>query len=106
MGIIAEIEAGLFDSDLAEIKKAVDARAQKLRMSHSKDDFNVGDRVVFNDYCGTKYMRGHEGTVIRKKQKKLVVVLDKPVGRFAIYTAGGEVRSAEITVPPQIVDHV
>lgn len=106
MNIIEEINAGLHDLVLADLAKAVEARSRKIRMSHSKDDFNVGDRVVFNTMTGTKYMQGREGTIVSKKQKKVVVVMDKPVGRFAIRTADGSVRSAEITCPPAILDKI
>lgn len=106
MSVIDDIEAGLHDLALADIKKAVESRMSKIRMSSSKDDFNVGDRVVFNDLTGTKYMRGQAATVVSKKQKKLVVVLDKPMGRFAVRTADGSYRSAEITCPPAILDKI
>lgn len=103
---LAELVDGDYDDRLTEIIELAKKRQRTAQMSHTKEDFSVGDKIIFNDYCGTKYMRGRTGTVISKKQKKLVVVLDKPVGRFAIRTASGEIRSAEITVPPQIVDRV
>jgi hypothetical protein len=98
------IEAGVYDAQLGELEKLVQARLMTVRRSKTNKDFGVGDRVVFNTYCGTKYLQGHSGVVVGMKQKKLVVKLDRPTGRFVRYTSDGKPESSEISVPPSIVD--
>lgn len=105
MTIIADINAGVHDSFLEEIEKAVAERLRHVRTARSAKEFGLGDRVRFNSFCGTKYLHGHEAIVVGIKQKKLTVKLDKPVGRFVRYVDGAAV-SVDVSVPPSIVDLV
>lgn len=104
--IIRQVEAGVFDAELDNLEKAVQARVMQVRKSRTKADFGIGAKVKFNSFCGTKYLHGMTATVVDLKQKKLVVTLDNPVGRFARYRADGTVESSRVTVPPSIVDLV
>lgn len=104
--LISEINSGTYDSSLAKLKEAIDARLKAARAERTLDDYNLGDTVVFNELTGTRYMVGQKATVVSKKQKKLVVRLETPMGRFSRVTAGGTVESANVTVPLAIVDLV
>jgi len=104
--VLVQIASGDLDADLENIIKSAQDRLTALRRSRSSTEFSIGDKVIFNDYCGTKYIRGHKATIVGKKQKKLVVVLDTPMGRFSRQTATGEWISSEIVVPPSIIDLV
>ena len=119
------IHAGTFDADLTELSTAVNMRLQDLGVlpklvpattpapfitkpvSKGKltiDDLAVGDKVRFNDQCGTKYMISAVATVKSKRRTKVVVVLDTPVGRFARTDSSGKVYSAPIVVPTSILE--
>jgi hypothetical protein len=104
--IIDEINAGMHDSVLAELESAISTRLMTVRETRTSKDYGLGDRVKFNTYCGTKYLHGREAIVVGMKQKKLVVKMDKPVGRFVRYDEQGNPTSSEIVVPPSIVDLV
>lgn len=104
--LISDIELGLFDKDLRLLKAAVDKRMGDLRVTKSMNDFGVGDKVVFNELCGTRYLVGATAHVVGRKQKKIVVKLDSPTGRFLRYDAAGNEVSPDITVPVAIVDLV
>jgi len=105
--IIAAIESGEFDKDLAKISSAVDSRKATVRSTITIKDFGIGDKVKFNNSCGTRYIVGHTGKVVGIKRTKLVVTLDTPVGRFArVNPITRELESAQITVPTAIVDLV
>lgn len=99
------ISHGEFDDKLVDLAKLVEMRMNSLRRTRTIDDYTIGASVVFNDYCGTKYLRGQRATVVSRRRTKLVVTLDKPVGRF-LRVENGLAVSAQITVPPSIVDIV
>lgn len=99
------IRAGIFDADLHEFRAAIDARLAEIRADKTIEDFGVGDRVVFNSSCGTRYLVGHTATIVGRKRTKVVVKIDKPVGRFVRHTPEGPV-SADVTVPITIIDPV
>ena len=67
---------------------------------------NIGDKVKVNSYCGTQYLRGSTATVIGMRQKKLLIKLDAPVGRFVRTMADGTRESSDIVVPPSILDKI
>ena len=103
--LVSEIESGTFDSSLVKIKEAVDARLKASRISRTIADYHIGDTVVFNDLTGTRYMVGRKATVTGMKQKKVVVRLETPVGRFEkINPLTGKAESADIVVPVAIID--
>jgi hypothetical protein len=104
--VIFDIESGVFDAELTQLKAAVDKRMSDLRRTKSMDDFGLGDKVRFNELCGTRYLVGATAQVVGRKQKKIVVKLDAPTGRFLRYDAAGNEVSPDITVPVAIVDLV
>lgn len=99
----AAITSGELDKDLGALSTVVESRLATLRASKSATDFGIGDKVRFNNNCGTRYLVGETARVTGMKRTKIVVQLDKPMGRFARHTANG-VESANITVPISIVD--
>ena len=104
--ITAQIARGLFDSDLALMEEAIAERLTTIRKSAKMTDFGVGDKVKVNSYCGTQYLRGATATVIGMRQKKLLIKLDAPVGRFVRTMADGTRESSDIVVPPSILDKI
>ena len=103
--VVSAIDAGHVDDNLLLIKKQIETRLQTLRKTRTIDDYKIGSNVVFNDFCGTAYLRGHTAVVTGRARTKLTVMLDNPVGRFATYE-NGAVKSVTIKVPPSIVDLV
>ena len=99
----AAIQSGELDKDLGAISTVVESRLATLRATKTATDFGIGDKVRFNNSCGTRYLVGHTAQVVGMKRTKIVVKLDNPMGRFARYTPAG-VESANITVPISIVD--
>ena len=104
--LVLEIDLGLHDSELANLEKALTERLRVTRQSRTIKDYGVGDKVIFNSLCGTQYLQGATGVVVGLKQKKLLVKLDNPVGRFVRYSSDGKVESSNISVPTSIVDIV
>ena len=104
--VLRQVDAGVFDKDLEALEKAVSSRLMEVRKTRTNRDFGIGAKVKFNTYCGTKYLHGAAATVTDIKQKKLVVKLDVPMGRFVRRDEAGNVTSVAITVPPSIVDLV
>jgi hypothetical protein len=103
--VVDAISSGALDSDLSKIIDAANLRLKGLRLTRTTKDFGLGDKVRFNDSCGTAYVRGLSATVVGIRQKKIVVKLDTPVGRFA-RVVNGETVSTDIVVPTAIVDHI
>lgn len=101
----AALDSGTLDNDLIKLRDALDLRMKKIRATRTVRDFGIGDSVRFNDSCGTKYVVGLTAKVVGIKQKKVIVKLDTPVGRFA-HMRNGELVSADITVPTSIIDLV
>jgi hypothetical protein len=91
------------DADLGKLSTTLEKRLSDVRASKKPTDFGVGDKVRFNNSCGTRYLVGHTAQVVGMKRTKIVVKLDTPMGRFARHTPTG-VESASITVPISIVD--
>lgn len=121
------IHAGKFDVDLTELSTAVNMRLQDLGILPKSapataptsapfiskpvpkgklniDDVAVGDKIRFNNQCGTKYMIGQVGTIKSKRRTKVVVLMDTPVGRFARTDSSGKVYSAPVVVPMSILE--
>jgi hypothetical protein len=98
------ISSGLFDSELGAISTELEARREVVRASKKPTDFGVGDKVRFNNNCGTRYLVGHTARVVGMKRTKIVVKLDTPMGRFVRVDASGKAESASITVPISLVD--
>lgn len=100
----AAISSGQLDGDIGRLSSAVDSRLAAIRASKKATDFGIGDTVRFNNNCGTRYLVGHTARVVGMKRTKIVVKLDKPMGRFAHVSPTGTLESASITVPIAIVD--
>lgn len=94
--VSAKIQRGEFDDKLRLISDKVEARLKALQKEITIADFNIGDRVILNDKCGTKYLQGKTGVIVGKKVVKLVMTLDKPTGRY----------QGKVTVPTHIVDKI
>lgn len=103
--ILDDIASGLYDKMLPSLEKAVSERLIVARSERKVTEYGIGDRVKFNSYCGTQYLRDLEAVVVGIKKKKLMVKLEKPVGRFVRYVDGAA-TSVDISVPPSIVDLV
>jgi len=103
--LIESIAAGQFDNDLEQIAKAIENRRTSMRKVRTIADYNVGDRVKFNELTGTRYMVGQYATIVSKNRTKVVVRLENPMGRFAkINPVTREVQSANVNVPLSIID--
>lgn len=101
--ILADIASGVYDAQLDAMESAMKMRLTQVRRQRTSKDYSIGDKVVFNNYCGTKYLWGMSATVVGKKTTKVVVKLDTAVGRFSRYVDGQSV-SSNITVPVSIID--
>lgn len=102
--VVSKIENGDFDSRLNALEKAVVERKSLMRSAVTIDDFRIGDRVVMNERCGTKYLRGEQGVVMGIRRTKLVIQFDNPTGRFARKHSDGTIYSSDVVVPLEIVD--
>jgi hypothetical protein len=82
MGLLTNILEGKYDADLERIVEAVQQRRRHIGMINLAT-FQPGDRVKFKD-AGVRptYLQGVEATVITKRNTRLTVRLDQPVGRF------------------------
>jgi hypothetical protein len=100
------IVGGELDRQLIPLKKLLDERLSLLRVDADIKDFVVGDKIVLNDKCGTKYLIGEEGTVVAIRRSKISISFDKPKGRFARTNSKGEIYSAHVVVPISIVDKI
>ena len=104
VALISGIELGDFDAKLGLLEKAVMERKSKIRANTTIEDFVVGDAVVINERCGTRYLRGETGVVAGIRRTKLVIHFDNPMGRFARKNSDGSVYSSDVVVPVEIVD--
>jgi hypothetical protein len=100
------IASGELDRQLIPLKKLIEERLSTLRVDADIKDFVVGDKVVLNDKCGTKYLIGEEGTVVAIRRSKISISFDKPKGRFSRTNSKGEIYSANVVVPVAIVDKI
>jgi gamma-glutamyl phosphate reductase len=105
--LLADISSGAYDSSLGKINEAVAQRTKAVRKQLTIADYNIGDKVKFNDQTGTRYMVGQTATIISKNRTKVVVRLDSPMGRFArVNHATGKVESSNVTCPIGVLDLV
>ena len=98
------IAKGELDKQLVPLKKLIEERRSVVRVDADIKDFVVGERVVLNDKCGTRYLIGEEGVVVGIRRSKISITFDKPKGRFARTNSKGEIYSANVVVPIGIVD--
>ena len=104
VSITEAIETGKVDNQLDTIAKAIQERKNLLRTGVSINDFSIGDRVVINERCGTKYLRGEVATIVGIRRTKLTIQFDNPSGRFARKNSDGTIYSSDVVVPIEIVD--
>jgi len=102
--LVDDISNGDLDSQLDSIFKAVEERRRVIRSTTTISDFMVGDRVVINERCGTKYLVGELATVVGIRRTKLTLQFDTPKGRFVRKNADGTIYSSDVVVPIEIVD--
>jgi hypothetical protein len=100
------VVAGELDKQLIQLRKLIEERLSLLRVDADIKDFVVGDKVVLNDKCGTKYLIGEEGTVVAIRRSKISISFDKPKGRFSRTDSKGDIYSAHVVVPVSIVDKI
>lgn len=76
-----DILAGKCDDSLDSIMSAIKTRREYLSklVFH---ELKEGDTVMFNKRCNPKYLRGVKGTIREKRNSRVVVDLNAPVGRF------------------------
>lgn len=99
------VKAGDLDMHLADVQDLVRRRLTEIRTLRRTDAYGIGDRVRFNDFCGTQHLHGMTAVVTGKTKRTLVVQLDRPVRKFTEYV-NGVARGGATTVPPSIVDLV
>jgi hypothetical protein len=104
VSITEAIETGEVDNQLDTIAKAIQERKNLLRTGVSINDFSIGDRVVINERCGTKYLRGEVATIVGIRRTKITIQFDSPSGRFARKNSDGTIYSSDVVVPIEIVD--
>lgn len=102
--LVDDISDGSLDSQLDLIGKAIEMRRKEIRVGTTIEDFTVGDRVVVNERCGTKYLIGEHATVIGIRRTKLTIQFDTPKGRFVRKNSDGTTYSSDVVVPLEIVD--
>lgn len=102
--LVDDISDGKLDGSLDTIFNAVNLRRSVIRSTTTIDDFLVGDRVVINERCGTKYLIGEWGTVVGIRRTKVTIQFDNPKGRFARKRADGTPYSSDVVVPIEILD--
>lgn len=102
--LVDDISNGKMDSQLDTIAKAIEQRRRDVRSGLTVDDFIVGDRVVINERCGTKYLVGEVATVTGIRRTKITIQFDTPKGRFVRKNADGTIYSSDVVVPIEIVD--
>jgi len=74
------------------------AKPNSFESNNSKfHSLKINDTVVFNRSANPRYLVGAKATIIGKKQKKVVIKLHSPVGRFDNFP---------ITCPVNIIDKV
>lgn len=93
-GIEQSILRGDYDANLGNIIDAVKMRKDAL--APKAWDFSVGDRVRYISGVRPKYLAGEEGIVSKVNRTKVVVKLDRAVGRFY----------GNITTPTSLIEKV
>lgn len=99
--VIAEILAGDHDAKLDEIRSALDTRREVMGRVKFRE-FNDGDKVRIVEPCRPKYLVGCEATLIRKKQKKVVIEFDDPPKRFDKH--GRPKWTGQVTIPVELIE--
>ena len=79
--VLLALRSGHLDNEFDDIYEAISRRRKRI----ARDLFHnlrVGDTVQINEHIKPKYMVGQTGTVVDKRQSKVEVEFDRPMGRF------------------------
>lgn len=94
------IAAGLLDDDMWVVIEAVNRRMAVLdeqRKQSALDAFALHDRVRFADNAKPQYLRGATGEIHQFYESKIVVCLDRPLGKF---------KSGHVRCPPETLERI
>lgn len=79
--LIVLIKKGDLDDYFEEISEALIARKRRLGRDLFRE-LKAGDKVQISDNIKPRYMAGQKGVVRAKRQSKVEVEFEKPMGRF------------------------
>lgn len=94
------IAAGLLDNDMTVIIDAVNRRTAVLDQQQRQAAlaaFALHDRVRFADNAKPQYLRGATGEIHEFYENKIVVCLDRPLGKF---------KSGHLRCPPEVLERI
>jgi hypothetical protein len=94
------IGAGLLDNDMWVVIEAVNRRmavVDEQRTQRALAAFALHDRVRFADNAKPQYLRGATGEIHEFYEDKIVVCLDRPLGKF---------KSGHVRCPPEVLEHI
>jgi hypothetical protein len=94
------IGAGLLDDDMWVVIEAVSHRMAAIDRQRRRDalaHFALHDRVRFTHNAKPQYLRGATGKIHEFYEDKVVVCLDRPLGRF---------KSGHVRCPPEVLDRI
>lgn len=94
--LLTAIHLGTYDANLDTLRYAIIDR-QKAKAPKAYE-FRSGQRVFFNSKVRPQYLQGVGATVTKINHTKIVVDLDKPLGRFF---KGVTVPTSLIATPTQ-----
>jgi len=97
--VVEVIARGELDGELAVLGAVINQRVRLLATARSMTalaSLRVGDRVQINHSAKPNYLHGQAGTVTGWAGQKVVVRLDRPVGRFTT----GELRCPPLVLEP------
>jgi hypothetical protein len=97
--VVEAIARGELDQELAVLGAVINQRLRLLATARSMTtlaSLRVGDRVRINHSAKPNYLNGQAGTVTGWAGQKVVVQLDRPVGRFTT----GELRCPPLVLEP------
>jgi hypothetical protein len=95
---VSEFISLVDDPTLDLVQDLINNARMKLRLDGGSgcrfENLEVGDTITISDQARPKYLCGHTGTITKKNRTRVVVDLDKPVGRY----------STGITCPPSLIN--
>lgn len=94
MGVVKDIRNGRFDEKLGVIARAVRERQRVMGLERFAS-MQIGQKVRFVSEARPTYLAGLPATVVGKKSTKLMVRLERPVGKY---------RGGDIKVPGNLVE--
>lgn len=99
-GLGRAIAAGLLDDDMWVVIEAVNRRMAVIdeqRKQSALAAFALHDRVRFADNAKPQYLRGATGEIHEFYEDKIVVCLDRPLGKF---------KSGHVRCPPEVLERI